>query len=78
MNGTTTITTDSRGRAPLGAKDTTFKMTTLEDGSLLLEPARILTRAELEIYVNTELRVAIEESSERLDEGHPRRKLKAR
>lgn len=41
------VTTDNRGRMTLGARSQTFRVTHLEDGALLLEPALALTETEL-------------------------------
>lgn len=44
-----TIEIDARGRAALGkvASAGTYRATTRPDGSVLLEPAQVLTRAEI-------------------------------
>ncbi len=40
------LVTGGSGRAMLGPKDQTFKVTELDGGALLLEPSRVLTEIE--------------------------------
>lgn len=65
----TVITTDARGRITLGPKNQTFKVTELDDGSLLLEPAIIMTRADLAFAGNPALQAQVEASLAKPDEG---------
>jgi hypothetical protein len=58
------LTTDSRGRATLGKKDTTDKVTELDGGVLLLEPAQVMTAAELAYLTNTALQQQVAQSQE--------------
>jgi len=51
-----TISTDGRGRVTLPVKNATFELTELPGGTLMLEPARVLTQAEYEVLLNPELR----------------------
>jgi hypothetical protein len=53
----TILATDARGRITLGPKNQTFKVTELDDGSLLLEPAIVMTRADL-AFATTRRRLA--------------------
>jgi hypothetical protein len=55
----TILTSDARGRITLGPKNQTFAVTELGDGSLLLEPAVALTRADLAFVTDEELRVQV-------------------
>ncbi|MDR1118466.1 MAG: hypothetical protein LBL01_04120 [Bifidobacteriaceae bacterium] len=55
---TETIEVDSRGRAALGKvaqPNKTYRATTKPDGSILLEPARLVTEAELAVIARPEL-----------------------
>mgnify|MGYP007082247566 CR=1 FL=1 len=70
----TTMTTDARGRLTLGAKNTTYRVTTYEDGTMLFEPARVLTEAEYELLLNTDLRRQVEHSMSHPEEATPRRR----
>lgn len=47
-------------------------MTTLDDGSILLEPARVYTNAEIELLTNSTLRDAVVASTRDLDGGRTR------
>lgn len=57
MGGTSTIEVDNRGRAGLGklVRPGTYKASTRDDGSVLLEPAQVLTEAEIAVLRNPEL-----------------------
>lgn len=52
-----TIEIDQRGRTSLGrsAKAGTYRVTTRADGAVVLEPARVLTEAEIAVLSNPEL-----------------------
>ena len=63
------LTTDSRGRATLGAKSTTYKVTEFDGGALLLEPARHYTEAEVAILSTPGAAERISESMRRPMEG---------
>lgn len=49
------LSTDARGRAHLGIPHATFKVTELDGGALLLEPARTLTATENMFLRNPQL-----------------------
>ncbi|MDR3067944.1 MAG: hypothetical protein LBU50_00350, partial [Cellulomonas sp.] len=67
---TTTIEIDSRGRAALGkvAAPGTYRATHRDDGSVLLEPARTLTVAEIAVLsdpaVSTALKAVFDGTSD--------------
>ncbi len=65
----TVLTTDARGRLTLGPKNQTFSVTELEDGALLLEPAVVMTRADLAFATTEGLQVQVAASLEHPDEG---------
>lgn len=58
----TILATDARGRLTLGPKNQTFKVTELDDGSLLLEPAVVMTRADLAFAASPALQAQVEAS----------------
>lgn len=61
MTTITTIEVDSRGRTALGkvAERGTYKATRRPDGSVLLEPARVLTEAEIAVLADPTISAAI-------------------
>jgi hypothetical protein len=65
----TVLATDARGRITLGPKNQTFKVTELDDGSLLLEPAVVMTRADLAFATNPALQAQVEASLAEPAEG---------
>lgn len=65
----TLLTTDGRGRATLGRKDSTYRVTDLGDGSLLLEPVTTYTKAELALLLKPGLLDAVSRSMSKPDEG---------
>lgn len=72
------MTTDSRGRLTLGAKNATYRVTTYDDGTMLFEPARVLTEAEYELLVNSELREDVAYSMTHPAEATPRKRRSPR
>ncbi len=68
------VVTDARGRATLGPKESTFKLTELEGGALLLEPAHVLTEIELAVLRKTGLVDQINASIEHPAEGRNARR----
>lgn len=62
MHMNMTVTTDSRGRATLGKKGETYRVSELEGGALLLEPVVTLTRAELALLDSPELLAQVRHS----------------
>ena len=63
MMGGVTVTlvqTDARGRATIGHPERRFKMTELNDGAIILEPAVLVSEAELKFLRNIELQAQIE------------------
>lgn len=69
MQQAETVTTDARGRAALGRKGQTFRMTTLEDGSILLAPARVYTDAEVALLRDATLRDTVAASHAEMADG---------
>lgn len=65
----TILTTDARGRLTLGPKNQTFAVTELEDGSMLLEPAVTVTRADLAFATDEALRAQVAASLAHPEEG---------
>lgn len=59
---TVTIEVDSRGRAALGkiARSGTYRASVRPDGAVVLEPAQVLTDAELQILRHPEVAQALE------------------
>ncbi|MCL2467498.1 MAG: hypothetical protein FWF02_06850 [Micrococcales bacterium] len=58
----TTVEIDSRGRVALGkiAKAGTYRATRNDDGSILLEPAQVVTEAELAVLRNAAVTASIQ------------------
>lgn len=65
----TILTTDGRGRISLGPRNQVFKVTELDDGALLLEPAVVMTRADLAFATNPALQAQVEASLSDPTEG---------
>lgn len=65
----TVLTTDARGRLTLGPKNQTFAVTELEDGALLLEPAVVMTRADLAFATTEGLQVQVAASLAHPEDG---------
>lgn len=65
----TILATDARGRLSLGPKNQTYKLTELENGTLLLEPAVVMTRADLAFATNPALQAQVEASLSNPGEG---------
>ena len=53
------ISTDTRGRATLGQPNRDYRVTSCTDGSLLLEPAVVVSELELRFLSNTALQSEI-------------------
>ena len=53
---------DSRGRITVAERDTIYRVTDLGDGSILLEPAEVLSRAELALRMDPALTAKIGDS----------------
>ena len=68
------VTTDARGRATLGERDTSYRVTTLDGGVLLLEPVEVMTRSEMALLRNPEALARINEGMARRAEATPRRR----
>ncbi|RRD49529.1 hypothetical protein [Arachnia propionica] len=68
------LVTDARGRATLGPKEQTFKVTELDGGALLLEPARVLTEIEIAALQTPGLIDQVNASMARPTEGRKYRK----
>ena len=66
MNTTINVEIDSRGRLGLAkvAKPGMWRATKRPDGSVLLEPAQVLTEAEIAVLMNPEVSEAIRETFE--------------
>ncbi len=58
----TILATDARGRITLGPKNQTYKVSELEGGALLLEPAVVMTRADLAFAGDAALQAQVEAS----------------
>lgn len=63
------LTTDGRGRATLDKRNQTYRVSHLDDGVLLLEPARLLTDAEVALLADPALVKQIDASMSRPAEG---------
>lgn len=72
--GMAILATDTRGRLTLGRKNQTFKVTELDDGALLLEPAVVMTRADLAFLTDPALQAQVEASLAEPNEGVPYRR----
>jgi hypothetical protein len=68
------ILTDSRGRATLGAANQAYAVTELPEGSLLLEPAQFMTRADIALLSNPTLKDQVVESMTNPDQAVPYRR----
>ena len=70
------ITTDSRGRATVGRPDQSFLMHEEEDGTLVLEPAVVISELEHRYLANAALQAQIEHARAHPDErvSRPRRR----
>jgi hypothetical protein len=51
----TVAVSDNRGRVTVAERDTTYKVTHLDHGAILLEPAEVLTQAELALRLDPQL-----------------------
>ena len=73
----TILSTDARGRLSLGRHDRTYAMTEQSDGTIILEPASVVTDMERRFLANTELRAQIEYARAHPEERveRPRRRL---
>ena len=67
------IKTDGRGRAVIpGHNNQRFLLHENEDGSLLLQPARVVTEAQLEYYGDPELQALLTRASRSSSVQHSR------
>ena len=74
---TTVLSTDTRGRLSLGRRDRTYAVTEQSDGTIILEPATVITDMERRFLSNTELQAQIEYARTHPEERveRPRRRL---
>jgi len=74
---TTVLSTDTRGRLSLGRRDRTYAVTEQSDGTIILEPATVITDMERRFLSNTELQAQIEYARAHPEERveRPRRRL---
>lgn len=56
----TLVSTDARGRASLGRPNRDYRLTEQSDGTLILEPAVILSELERRFLDNSELQAQLE------------------
>jgi len=77
MSTDTLIDTDSRGRASLGRPGRRYRMTETPDGTVILEPASIITDLERRFLANTELQAQIAYARAHPEQAveRPRRRL---
>jgi len=59
---------DNRGRITVAKKDSTYRVTELDDGAILLEPAQLLTAGELALRLNPGFAAGVADSI-----AHPER-----
>ncbi len=68
------VTTDSRGRATIGRPDHSFLMHEQEDGTLVLEPAVIISELEHRYLANATVQAQIEYARAHPEERVPRKR----
>jgi hypothetical protein len=61
---------DSRGRVTVGAKGAMYQMTRYDDGTILLQPAEVLTKVEVAVLKDQALQARVADSL-----AHPERKV---
>lgn len=71
------LSTDARGRLSLGRRDRTYAVTEQSDGTIILEPATVVTDIERRFLANTELRAQIDYARAHPEDRveRPRRRL---
>jgi len=74
---TAILSTDARGRLSLGRRDRTYAVTEQSDGTIILEPADVITDLERRFLANTELQAQIEYARAHPEQRveRPRRRL---
>lgn len=73
MTGTRLVTTDSRGRATVGRPDQSFLLYEQEDGTLVLEPAVVISELEHRYLANATMQAQIEYARAHPEERVPRK-----
>jgi hypothetical protein len=68
------VKTDDRGRASLGRPDRQYLMHEQEDGTLVLEPAVVISELERRLLSNHELQAQIEHARAHPEERVPRKR----
>ena len=69
---------DSRGRITVAQRNTTYRVTDLGDGSILLEPAEVLTRAELAVRLDPAFVAQLKHSAAHPEQLLPHRRRSQR
>jgi hypothetical protein len=69
---------DGRGRVTVAAKDATYRVTHLDGGAILLEPAEVLTRADLALRLDPELAAQVAASRAHPERLRPHRRRSPR
>jgi hypothetical protein len=68
------VETDARGRASLDRPEHRYLMHEESDGTLVLEPATVMTELERRFMANTDLRAQIEYAKAHPEQRVPRRR----
>lgn len=67
------VTTDARGRATVGRPDQSFLLYEQEDGTMILEPAVVISELEHRYLANAAMRAQIEYARAHPEERVPRK-----